>query len=153
MPQSPEARKQGAGMNGDMGRATVNAALEDFNRALAERDARFAACFHDTAVFIGSEPGELARGRTAIDALIAKIMASPSTVTFAWTSIETAGEGDILWFFADGMVSISSPNGRRDRPYGLTGVLVNGGSGWQWRLFHGSEPWIDPTGGNAMPAA
>ena len=131
-------------MAGKTAHGAVTAALAEFNRALRFRDAGIVERFHKSALFVGSEPGELARGRAAITALFAKILASASTVQFDWTSVETARSGGTLWFFADGAVVIRSPGGEERRPYGLTGVLVKGKKGWRWRLFHGSEPWVAP---------
>jgi len=104
--------------------------------------------FHRSALFIGSEPGEMARGRKAIRALLGNIFASPATVQFQWSSVEAACSGRTLWFFADGVVVITSPGGEQRRPYGLSGILTKGKAGWRWRMFHGSEPWIAPAATN-----
>lgn len=120
----------------------VAAALAALNAALSARDPAIVGHFHRSALFIGSEPGEMARGRTEIAALFARILGSPATVQFHWTSIETAQSGSTLWFFADGEVEIVAQGRETRRTYGLTGVLVKGRHGWRWRLFHGSEPWI-----------
>jgi uncharacterized protein (TIGR02246 family) len=138
-------------MAGRKVQAMVEAMLRDFNTALRVRDPDIASLFHNTALFIGSEPGEMARGRDAIAALFVSILASPASVQFDWSTIETARSGDTAWFFADGAVVIDSAAGRTRRPYGLTGVLVKGRKGWRWRLFHGSEPWIDSAAHTSTP--
>lgn len=121
----------------------VRTALAAFNGALANRDAAVATWFHRDALFIGSEPGEQASGREAIGRLFATILASPNSVQFEWAEVEARRQGRLIWFFADGAVVISG-NGRTvRRPYGLTGVLEAARSGTVWRLFHGSEPWVE----------
>jgi ketosteroid isomerase-like protein len=125
--------------------AAVGAALGQFNQALRDRDPALAESFDEAAIFIGSEPGEFALGREALSTLLDNIFRSPSTVQFEWSTVEASGIGETIWFYADGIVIITSPSGEQRRPYRLTGVLDRSGSGWRWRLFHGSEPWISPT--------
>lgn len=145
MPQWPEGRKQGGkAMAGRKLQAAVAALLNDFNRALAERDPALAGSFDKDAIFLGSEPGEVAHGRTAIAALLAGIFASPHTIRFDWTSVEADRHGETAWFSASGEVVILGAGSETRRVYTLTGVLVETKSGWRWRLFHGAEPWIAP---------
>lgn len=125
--------------------AVVKAELDRFNSALRNRDATLARSFHRTAIFLGSEPGELALGNEAIARLFEAIMRSSSTVQFEWARIEARRAGRTTWFLADGEVCIAAPHGETRRPYSLTGVLELGRAGWRWRLFHGSEPWISPS--------
>jgi ketosteroid isomerase-like protein len=119
-------------------------ALGAFNDALRLKDRGIAAAFHKSALFIGSEPGEMARGRDGIATLLSGIFASDSTVQFEWASIEAMRTARTVWFFADGHVVITSAAGERRRAYRLSGVLEKTKRDWRWRLFHGSEPWIAP---------
>ncbi len=125
-------------------REVVKTALDRFNAALSSRDPGIVKSFDPSIVFVGSEPGEEARGLVELEALLAGIFRSAATVQFDWQKIDASGEGQAAWFQADGAVIITSPTGENRRPYRLTGVLVNGDDGWTWRLFHGSEPWIAP---------
>ena len=99
----------------------VAAALAAIDEALSARDPAIVGHFHKSALFIGSEPGEMARGRTEMVALFARIFGSPATVQFHWTSIETARSGSTLWFFADGEVAIIAQGRETSRPMGSPG--------------------------------
>lgn len=126
------------------GESLVHRALDDLNAGLAGRDAGLAARFHADAMFIGSEPGESARGQDEIGRLFAAIAQSPNSVAFDWASVEVQGEGAVIWFLACGDVAISGGSGTVRRSYSLSGVLERAGDDYRWRLFHGSEPWIAP---------
>jgi len=131
-------------MNMSEDEALARHALEAFNSGLAARDGTVAAEFAADAIFVGSEPGESARGTEEVRALLEGIGRSPNDVVFEWVKVEAQGAGGLVWFFADGHVVISGPGGTVRRPYGLSGVLERRGSDYSWRLFHGSEPWIAP---------
>lgn len=151
MPQSLGVRKQtGQAVGGQKVEALAKSALGELNAALQLRDPSIASRFHKSALFVGSEPGEFARGRGAIAALLERIFASAATVQFEWASVEASRSGDSLWFFADGSAVIAASGDVCRRPYRLTGVLGRTRRGWRWRLFHGSEPWIDPAAGLAQ---
>ena len=122
----------------------VQAVLDEFNRGLRMKDQGLAKRFHKTAIFVGSEPGELARGRDELTQLFGAMFQSPATVQFEWASVEANSTGDTAWFYAEGTVVIVAPDREQRRPYALTGVIEKGRQGWRWRLFHGSEPWIEP---------
>lgn len=128
-------------MAGQKVHAAVNTALAQLNLALRLRDISVVEHFHKTAIFLGSEAGELAHGREAIAALLAELFKAPYTLQFDWKSVEAARSGDTAWFLAAGDAVISSSQGDKRRPYSLTGVLVESKRGWRWRLFHGSEPF------------
>jgi ketosteroid isomerase-like protein len=134
-------------MGGTELQAVVRGVLDEFDAALRAKDPNIARRFDASAIFIGSEPGEMARGHEEIAALLDSVLKSPNAVRFAWASIDVNRAGETAWFFADGEVVISNDAGETRRPYGLTGVLVEGADGWRWRLFHGSEPWTEQSGG------
>ena len=124
------------------GKADIEAALWRLARMMYERDPTIADEFVADALLVGSEPGEIARGREAIRALIAPIQARPGRVTWQWDSVDTTVEGDIGWLFAEGNVVMEAAADPVRLPYRLAGVLQRLDGVWRWRLFHGSEPKV-----------
>ena len=116
-------------------------ALDWLGRSMYERSAAFAEMFAEDAILIGSEAGEVARGRAAIRSLIAAFHALPARYCWAWNTIDARVAGDIGWLFAEGDVVREEPDGtQKRRPYRLSAVLARSGSQWIWLSFHGAEP-------------
>jgi ketosteroid isomerase-like protein len=120
----------------------IEDALWRLGRLMYERDPAMADEFTADAVLVGSEPGEIARGREAIRVLIAGIHAKSYRVTWQWESVDATVEGEIGWFYADGAVVIEDAGKQRRLAYRLAGVLQQVDNTWRWRLFHGSEPRV-----------
>jgi uncharacterized protein (TIGR02246 family) len=118
----------------------IESALSQLGRMLFDRDAAFADQFLADAVLVGSEAGEVARGREAIRALLARFHDLPDRYTWDWQRIDVETAGAVAWLFAEGSVVASGARGRLARPYRLSGVLERHDGVWRWRLFHGSEP-------------
>jgi ketosteroid isomerase-like protein len=124
------------------GTAGIEDALWRLGRLMYERDPAMADEFVADALLVGSEPGEIARGREAIRALIAAIHSKPYRVTWQWDRVDATVEGDLGWFYADGAVVIEDAGELRRLAYRLAGVLQQVDNIWRWRLFHGSEPRV-----------
>jgi len=122
--------------------AGIDDALRRLGSLMYERAPAIADEFVADALLVGSEPGEIARGRVAIAALFAGIHARPYRVTWQWDSIDANIDGAIGWFFAEGSVVIEDAGQQRRLPYRLAGVLEELEGQWRWRLFHGSEPRV-----------
>jgi uncharacterized protein (TIGR02246 family) len=122
--------------------AGIEDAIWRFGRLMYDRDAAIADEFVPEAMLVGSEPGEIARGREAIRALLAGLHAKPYRITWQWDSVDATVEGEIGWFFAEGFVVIEDGGQQRRLAYRLAGVLQHLDGRWRWRLFHGSEPKV-----------
>ena len=120
----------------------IDATLRRLGRMLFDRDTAFADQFAEDALLVGSEPGEVARGREAIRTLIGQFATLPDRYIWDWTSVDIRVSGDLAWLFAEGEVVSSGAGGRLAKPYRLSAVLGWDGSRWIWRLFHGSEPKV-----------
>ena len=121
---------------------SIEDALWRLGRLMYERDPAMADEFVADAMLVGSEPGEIARGREAVRALVAGIHARSYRVTWQWDSVDATVDGEIGWFFADGAVVIEDAGEQRRLAYRLAGVLQQVDNSWRWRLFHGSEPRV-----------
>ena len=118
----------------------VQEAIQRIGRLMYERSTAFADEFVEDGLLIGSELGEIARGRDAIGQLMASFHALPSRYTWAWDTIDTRVEGETAWFFTEGF-SVAELGGEQTRrPYRLAGVLERENGQWRWQLFSGSEP-------------
>lgn len=118
----------------------ARAALNELNRAMRERDPAVAELFLPDALLVGSEPGEIARGRTAIGALLGAIHAKDYVVWWDLPQLDAGGAGGAVWFFAEGEVVLVQTAGTQRLAYRIAGVLVETEAGWRWAQFHGSEP-------------
>ena len=123
-------------------KADIEDALWRLARMMYERDPAMADEFVTDALLVGSEPGEIARGREAIRALLEPIHARPERVTWQWDSIDIAAQGEVGWLFAEGNFVMEAVAGAVRLPYRLAAVLQLLDGVWRWRLFHGSEPKV-----------
>lgn len=92
------------------------------------------------ALLLGSETGELARGRPAITELLQTLFASPVRLGWVWDPPDVAVHGDVAWLCARGMLCVRQGSEETRRPYRITGVFVRLRHEWRWAHFHGSEP-------------
>jgi uncharacterized protein (TIGR02246 family) len=119
----------------------VDAPVERIGRLMYDRSPAFADEFAPDGVLVGSEIGEVARGRDAVRSMIAIFHARPIRYTWRWERIDRRVENQQGWLFAEGAAVAEAPDGTRtERPYRLSGVLVHEEGCWRWTLFHGSEP-------------
>lgn len=120
--------------------AEVTATLAELNRLMRQRDLSILDRFTEDVLLIGSEAGEIAQGRAALRALFEQIFALPVTIGWEWDDIRPARAGDVCWFFAEGVVAVTSADGTSRRPYRLSGVLRRVQDAWILQQFHGAEP-------------
>jgi hypothetical protein len=114
--------------------------LSRLNERFARRDPAIADEFAVDAILAGSDLSDLSRGKTAIAAHMASILALPFTLRFDWQRVDATVEGDAGWLFAEGRAVMVKPGGEESFDYHLSGVLEHGEGGWKWKLFHGSAP-------------
>lgn len=120
----------------------VRKALMRLNDFLLKRDLGLLDEFmpDDDTLLVGSEIGEVARGRAGLEAHFRSLYGRPQTISFDWREVEVSVHGTIAWLHAEGHVVLHGDAGDERRVYRLTGVFELHGGRWKWRLFHGSEP-------------
>jgi hypothetical protein len=135
--------------------APVDALVDALGAAFLSGDpdrvlGHFASTGH--IVYAGSEPGEVAVGRVALQALLAELFGRDERYSWRTTSVSAAGTATTLYVVADADLLIHpEPPGApvfpatETIPYRVSGVLEREAAGWRWRLCQGSEP--------AQPAA
>ena len=130
-------------MKGDAdARSQVRQVLERFNHLVSTKNLQVLAEFApgDAVLLIGSEAGEIAKGRGELQVFFARIFTRETTFSWEWDRIDASRAGDVAWFFAEGSVILSTAAEQRRSPYRISGVLERHGERWLWRQYHGSEP-------------
>jgi len=94
----------------------------------------------DDVLLAGSDAGEIARGREELAAFFPRLFTRPTTFAYEVQRVDASRAGDLVWFFAEGRMTVASADGRRTVPYSISGVLERYGERWLWRQYHGSEP-------------
>jgi ketosteroid isomerase-like protein len=125
--------------------AEVRRALDQFNETSGRGDLQgVLALFDDQAdiLLVGSDKGEVYKGRAAMEGWLGALYRGNG---FNWQMdrVEISGHGDTAWAFVEGKMSVrekATGKLRFSSPYRFSAVLVRRGSGWAWRLFHGSAP-------------
>jgi hypothetical protein len=128
--------------DGGTGDAGFLEAVARLGRLTAARDSGVLDEFEEDGILVGSEPGEIARGRTELAAFFDTLRAWPAAITWEWSRMDHTIAGGTGWFFAEGWVVARRGDVETRRPYRLSGVLTHDGSRWRWRLFSGSEPAV-----------
>jgi len=125
-------------------RLNVVEMLARFNDLVSTRDLKVLAEFipGEEALLIGSEAGEVARGRQELGRFFTRIFAREASYSWEWDRIDVSRVDDLAWFFAEGRAILSTAREQRKTPYRVTGILQRQGERWLWRQFHGSEPVI-----------
>jgi ketosteroid isomerase-like protein len=121
----------------------VRRALMRLNALLAERDMALLDEFlpGDDVLMVGSQMGEIGRGRAGVEARLKAIFARKETLAFSWREVEVSVHGAVAFLHAEGEAVLIGAKGKEERrPYRLTGVFELHRGTWKWRLFHGSEP-------------
>jgi len=120
----------------------VRDARERFDALVSRRDMKVLDEFapDDAVLLAGSEEGEVAVGRSELEAFFRRVFSRDVTFSWEWDRVEVFGMEGIAWLFAEGRVIVSSVDGERIAPYRMSGVLELHGERWVWRQFHGSEP-------------
>jgi len=95
----------------------------------------------EDVLLVGSESGEVARGREGIRRSLEELFERPEAYSFVWKSPDVSVAGELAWVFAEGSVLILGDDGATDRlPYRMSGVLELVAGRWLWRMLVGSEP-------------
>lgn len=127
-------------MNSDKDKQDIVALLNRFVFRCREQDPCIAEDFEEDALLLGSEAGEVARGREEINAHFATLFEQPFVIEFTFDSVEIETADDFGWLHAEGAAQLIQPGQQRRLPYRLTGVVEQTDDGWRWKLFHGAEP-------------
>ncbi len=122
----------------------ILAAVRALNDVCARRDlAGFLSLFDDSddVLLVGSDVGEVFRGRAAIAGFMKKLFALPFVFSFDMPDPVVRQEGGSAWVFVDGAMVRTGASGKVSRVrYRITAVLVKRGDGWRWQVFSGSSP-------------
>lgn len=123
-------------------RSQVGQTLERFNHLVSTRNLQVLAEFvpSDDVLLVGSEAGEIAKGRQALEVFFVRVFARDATFSWEWDRVDVSHSSDLAWFFAEGWVILSTARQQRRSPYRISGVLERRGERWLWRHYHGSEP-------------
>jgi ketosteroid isomerase-like protein len=118
----------------------VEDVLERFSDMVSRKDLAIVDEFSPNSILVGSEPGEIARGRTEIESFFKEFFSQPVQVRWRWGAMHVAAARDIVWFFVEGMAFAQGPDVEQQAPYRLAGVLRRQDERWLWQQFHGAEP-------------
>ena len=120
----------------------VREVLARFNKLVSTKSPQVLAEFapDDDVLLIGSDAGEVARGRQELQAFFDRIFAREVSFSWEWDRLDVSQSGELAWFFAEGRVVLTTAQERRKAPYRTSGVLERHGERWLWRQYHGSEP-------------
>ena len=123
-------------------RSQVREVLTRFNGLVSTKNPQVLAEFApgDEILLIGSDAGEVARGRREVQAFFERIFASELSFSWEWDRLDVSQAGELAWFFAEGLVILTTAHEQRKAPYRISGVLERHGERWLWRQYHGSEP-------------
>lgn len=124
--------------------AAIMATVGALNSAMTERDLEAAmAVFEDSdaILLVGSDVGEVFKGRAAVRGFLGDLMQLPFTFSFETPEPTVGVIGDTAWMFVDGaMVHTPAEGDSRHVPYRFSLCLVRSADSWLWQLFHGSAP-------------
>ncbi|MEI6107644.1 MAG: SgcJ/EcaC family oxidoreductase [Opitutae bacterium] len=122
----------------------IRSSIEKMNVALAQRDlAGFMALFDDSdnIMLIGSDVGEIYRGRQEVAGFIKMLYGMPFVFSFELTQVVITPDKNSAWAFVDGAMVHTGASGKVKKiPYRFAITLVKREGGWRWQLFHGSIP-------------
>jgi len=121
-------------------RAQAKTSLDQLATLVFQRDPVVVFEFTDDALLVGSERDEIATGRAQLQAFFERIFERPMRISWEWDDIRASASGEHCWFFAEGVVVITTDDGQSRAPYRLSGVLQRSHDRWLWQQFHGSEP-------------
>ena len=120
------------------------AAVDRLAAAFGARDvARALACFVPDAdiTYVGSEAGERAEGRAAVEALFRDLFARDEAYTWRARDVSVHRYGSVAFVVAEADGSVVRDSGEREEfAYRLSGLLETVGGEWRWRACIGSEP-------------
>ena len=124
-----------------MAESSPDAALDSVIRAVSSRDldkTLAGLSFTCGPAVVGSEEGESAHGREAVEAFFTRIYDLPQHFRFEFPDRLWTVRGDVAWLGADG--SVIEPSEEVPKPYRLTAVFVREEATWMLALWSGAEP-------------
>jgi SnoaL-like domain len=124
-----------------MAESSPDAALDLLIQAVSSRDLNktlTGLSFMDGPTVVGSEEGESAHGREAVEAFFSRIYALPQSFRFEFPQRLWTVHGEVAWLVADG--TVIEPAEEAAKPYRLTAVLIRDEGTWRLSLWSGSEP-------------
>jgi len=126
-------------------RSQVREVLDRFNVLVSTKNPQVLAEFApgDEILLIGSDAGEVARGRQEVQAFFDRIFTRELSFSWEWDRLDVSQSGELAWFFAEGHVVLTTAQEQRKAPYRISGVLERHGERWLWRQYNGSEPVAD----------
>ena len=131
-------------MNDARAKDEIRALITRLGELMDARDLAIADLFAATdAMLVGSEPGEIVRGRAALSDFFAAIFATGARIHWDWDTLDIFSGSDTGWLFAEGAAVIRRDGSEARRPYRLSAVLLREDGDWRIGLFHGSEPKVD----------
>ena len=129
-------------------RDSILATLSTLNAACAARDPNaFIELFEDSddILFVGSDKGEVFRGRETTRGFMQGLYGLPFVFSFDLADVVLHHDGDQAWVFVDGNMVRTGDRGNEvgkvgRSPYRFSVVMVRRDGGWRWQVFHGSVP-------------
>jgi len=121
-------------------RTQAEASLHQLATLVFQREPAVVSEFTDDALLVGSEPGEIAAGQAQLQSFFERLFERPMRFSWEWDNIRASASGELCWFFAEGVVVVTTEGGQDRTPYRLSGVLLRIAGEWRWQQFHGSEP-------------
>ena len=100
-------------------KSQIRLTLEHFNDLVSSRDLRVLSEFapDDDVLLIGSEAGEVAKGKHELEAFFRRIYAREASYSWEWERIDASHAGDLVWFFAEGRAILTTVNEKREALY------------------------------------
>jgi hypothetical protein len=107
----------------------------------------------DEVMYAGSEPGELAVGRSALRRLLTELFERDERYRWRCSHAHVLQTVHGVFVVADATLTVhpvdeqgaaTDPSADDSHPYRVTGLLENSHGTWRWRCCHGSEPAPPP---------
>ena len=121
----------------------VKSVLENFNNAFASKsvDAVLKLFTTDSDVtFIGSEAGEYAIGRSALESRLKGLFSREEFYTWKWNEVSTFSVGLVAWAVVKADIQVNKNTGIEEYTYRITAILEKRNDQSFFVHFHGSEP-------------
>ena len=131
----------GSRYDSSMAESSPDAALDSLIQAVSARDldkTLASLSFMHGPTVVGSEEGESAHGREAVEAFFTRIYRRPQGFRFEFPQRLWTVHGDVAWLVGDG--TVIEPAEVAAKPYRLTAVLVRDEATWRLSLWSGAEP-------------
>ena len=127
--------------------AAIKATMGAINSAMTARDLAAAmAVFEDSdaILLVGSDDGEVFKGRAAVRACFGDLMQLPFTFSFETPEPIISIIGDTAWMSVEAVMIHTPAEGKPGRmSYRISLCLVRSADSWLWQLFHGSIPRVE----------